>query len=280
MAFAAYNDVTLTKDVTYLTVGGKTIGIDTTNAAVASISVGASTFSFILEPGSSLKASSTGLYKLTSDAFPSNVVATVCDSSTSSIEFKNTTSGTGSATITVTPGDTLCEDAAAVVTTTGGAVSVSSSGGGGSSASTSAKPVTVTAQTTPTVQTTTSFSGVQFAKRLIKGSIGVDVTNLQKYLATDPTLYPEGLVTGTFGSLTLKAVQKFQEKYGIAKKGVIGYGEVGPATRAKLNALMGSAIATTPTTQTTSTATADALQAQIAALLKMVADLSAQLKAR
>jgi peptidoglycan hydrolase-like protein with peptidoglycan-binding domain len=40
-----------------------------------------------------------------------------------------------------------------------------------------------------------------------------------------------------FGPNTLKAVQKFQVKYGIASPGMIGYGRCGPKTRLKLNEL-------------------------------------------
>jgi len=43
-----------------------------------------------------------------------------------------------------------------------------------------------------------------------------------------------GNETEYFGTLTKKAVQKFQKKYGIAKEGDSGYGYVGPKTRAKL----------------------------------------------
>ncbi|TSC77836.1 MAG: hypothetical protein G01um101433_458, partial [Parcubacteria group bacterium Gr01-1014_33] len=39
--------------------------------------------------------------------------------------------------------------------------------------------------------------------------------------------------------LTRAAVQKLQEKYGIAKEGDAGYGVVGPKTRAKINELIG-----------------------------------------
>ena len=46
-----------------------------------------------------------------------------------------------------------------------------------------------------------------------------------------------GNETNYFGPATLRAVQKFQEKYGIATVGVAGYGTVGPRTRAKLNEL-------------------------------------------
>ena len=48
-----------------------------------------------------------------------------------------------------------------------------------------------------------------------------------------------GNETEYFGSLTEKAVQKFQTKYNIAKSGDSGYGYVGPKTRAKLNEVFG-----------------------------------------
>ena len=66
-----------------------------------------------------------------------------------------------------------------------------------------------------------------------------DVSKLQEALKTDSSVYPEGLVTGYFGPVTLRAVQKFQEKYGLANSGDAGYGNVGPKTRAKLNGLYG-----------------------------------------
>lgn len=57
---------------------------------------------------------------------------------------------------------------------------------------------------------------------------------VKELLARDPEVYPEGLVTGRFLPLTHAAVKRFQEKHGIAKPGVLGYGVVGPATRAKI----------------------------------------------
>jgi len=77
-----------------------------------------------------------------------------------------------------------------------------------------------------------------FTKTLYLGVSGSDVSHLQEFLAEDPAIYPEGKVTGYFGVLTLKAVQRFQKKYGIAKAGDPGYGYVGPLTRAKLNSLI------------------------------------------
>lgn len=77
-----------------------------------------------------------------------------------------------------------------------------------------------------------------FTQNMAKGSRSSQVTPLQQYLARDPALYPEGIVSGYFGTLTEKAVQRFQKKYGIASSGTpstTGYGAVGPKTRAKLN---------------------------------------------
>jgi ABC-type transport system substrate-binding protein len=79
----------------------------------------------------------------------------------------------------------------------------------------------------------------QFKSNLSTGSQGSEVKELQKCLAKDPEVYPEGDVTGYFGSKTKEAVTKFQEKY---KEDVLdpyglsqGTGAVRQSTRAKLN---------------------------------------------
>ncbi len=82
-----------------------------------------------------------------------------------------------------------------------------------------------------------SSLGFNFAKPLSFGMTNNDVRNLQTAFKTDPSVYPEGLVTGYFGPATQRAVKKFQEKYGIASAGQPGYGNVGPKTREKLNEL-------------------------------------------
>lgn len=67
---------------------------------------------------------------------------------------------------------------------------------------------------------------------------------LQEFLkAQGPEIYPQGLITGFFGSLTRSAVIRFQEKYapeilfplGLKQ----GSGFVGPSTRAKINRILG-----------------------------------------
>ncbi|NOY35922.1 MAG: peptidoglycan-binding protein [bacterium] len=81
-----------------------------------------------------------------------------------------------------------------------------------------------------------------FTKALWKGMKNNDVKKLQELLASDSSIYPEGITTGYFGRLTEKAVQRFQEKYGIVSSGTpdtTGYGLVGPKTMAKLNEIFG-----------------------------------------
>lgn len=65
---------------------------------------------------------------------------------------------------------------------------------------------------------------------LRKGMVNSQVTKLQQILARDPSIYPEGLVTGYFGTATERAVKRFQKKYGIEQ---VGY--VGPRTRTLLS---------------------------------------------
>jgi len=77
--------------------------------------------------------------------------------------------------------------------------------------------------------------GPFFINSLYIGMRSKDVRRLQTLLATKSQIYPEGLVTGYFGPLTEKAVQRFQLNYGVVKsKSDPGYGVVGPKTRAKL----------------------------------------------
>jgi peptidoglycan hydrolase-like protein with peptidoglycan-binding domain len=91
--------------------------------------------------------------------------------------------------------------------------------------------------TTPATTPANVPSGQRLTRSLVYGTIDSEVNILQTWLALDPSIYPSGQVTGYFGPATLRAVKLFQVKYGIAKSGQAGYGNVGPATRAKLNEL-------------------------------------------
>jgi hypothetical protein len=85
-------------------------------------------------------------------------------------------------------------------------------------------------------------SSPRFTRALYLGLTGTAVVDLQSFLAKTAAIYPEARVTGYFGALTQKAVQRFQAKYKIAKPGQSAYGYVGPATRAKFNALIGQGL--------------------------------------
>ena len=70
-----------------------------------------------------------------------------------------------------------------------------------------------------------------------------EVRCLQEFLKIQgPEIYPEGLVTGNFLSLTKVAVIRFQEKYALEILAPIGLekgtGFVGEMTRAKINAMI------------------------------------------
>ncbi len=77
-------------------------------------------------------------------------------------------------------------------------------------------------------------SAALLTRELQFGMSGSDVSSLQAFLATDASVYPQGLVTGYFGSLTKAAVIKFQ-----AKNGISTVGRVGPVTLNAINQQMG-----------------------------------------
>lgn len=72
---------------------------------------------------------------------------------------------------------------------------------------------------------------------LAVGSTGADVRSLQTFLALDPSMYPQGLITGYYGPLTRDAVIRFQTAHGISPVGVVG-----PITRAQINLMISNGI--------------------------------------
>lgn len=105
-----------------------------------------------------------------------------------------------------------------------------------------AVPATVVHVPTATPATPAVSVSASFSRQLKLNSVGADVKALQVILNSDKATRvassgagSPGKETERFGALTLAAVKKFQQKYGIAKPGNAGYGLVGPATRAKLN---------------------------------------------
>jgi len=92
---------------------------------------------------------------------------------------------------------------------------------------------------------TTTISCRQILNNLRYGMRSPEVKCLQEFLKSQgPEIYPEGLVTGYFGPLTLAAVKRFQQKYwqeilapwGLTQNQPTGF--VGSTTRAKINQLL------------------------------------------
>ncbi|MFA5131778.1 MAG: peptidoglycan-binding protein [Candidatus Paceibacterota bacterium] len=79
----------------------------------------------------------------------------------------------------------------------------------------------------------TASAADMLTSQLDFGARGINVTNLQSFLAETPSIYPQGLVTGYYGSLTVQAVKNFQAVYGFDQ-----VGRVGPQTLAKINSLI------------------------------------------
>jgi peptidoglycan hydrolase-like protein with peptidoglycan-binding domain len=65
------------------------------------------------------------------------------------------------------------------------------------------------------------------------GSKGESVTQLQQFMRTNPYIYPTGVVSGYFGSLTKAAVIQLQAAYTLSQDGIVG-----PQTITKINTAM------------------------------------------
>ncbi|MFH1534763.1 MAG: peptidoglycan-binding protein [Patescibacteria group bacterium] len=118
-----------------------------------------------------------------------------------------------------------------------------------------------------------------FNATLRYGMTSDDVKRLQELLASDSEIYPEGIVSGWFGSLTKRAVQRFQAKHGIVSSGneaTTGYGLVGPKTRAKIQEVFSSQYVSS---QTETQTQIEQIQAKIQELLEKIKLLQEQLKA-
>jgi predicted ribosome quality control (RQC) complex YloA/Tae2 family protein len=71
---------------------------------------------------------------------------------------------------------------------------------------------------------------------LRKGMTSEEIKAIQQILASDPDIYPEGVISGYYGPLTEKALNRFREKYGIKEEDKRG--KIGPKTLEKLSELL------------------------------------------
>lgn len=89
------------------------------------------------------------------------------------------------------------------------------------------------AAVTMTILSVSAANFTPLTSQINSGETSANVTNLQIFLAANPSIYPEGKVTGYFGPLTQAAVSRFQAQYGLDQ-----VGRVGPLTLAKINTLI------------------------------------------
>lgn len=229
----AANEVTISEDTTLIMPSGGVEYSLLQHSKFDSLTINDSSFAFVMSAGgkATLK-SQAGKIFTTTDINKS----TVCNSNgTSLITIEVDPGDSDGKTITVTPSSNTCTSIEA-----GG----SSSGGTGITGTTPSAPtipaqtnLVTTAPTSRTASPPAPVSSVVFASDLTFGMQNADVTRLQILLASDKSIYPEGLVTGYFGLLTQKAVERFQVKYGIVSagtSGTSGFGRLGPKTRIKL----------------------------------------------
>lgn len=89
------------------------------------------------------------------------------------------------------------------------------------------------------------------SRPLSQGMSGSDVTALQIFLSQDRVVYPEASVTGFFGPLTERALQRWQSARGIVSSGspaTTGWGVAGPRTRSMIQLVSCSSVPTPPVT--------------------------------
>ena len=224
-AFAAL-DVTLSES-SVISVGGYNLVVNG-SADIDSISVDISDFSVVLSSGASFTVTSADRKAFT--VSPSSLITSQTCSATQSLVTVGMTSGSVT-TVTITPTSNTCTSAGG---SAGGGTSprtITPAPSSSSSVASSQSTVAVIPSATPATSVANPSSVARsvspvFTRDLIRGSKGEDVRNLQKLLAKDKSIYPEGLVTGLFGPLTEKAVKKFQAKYNLPQ-----VGKVSSATR-------------------------------------------------
>ncbi len=264
----AINDVTLTTD-TIITAGGINFTVSQGAPTVDTLTVSGSDFSVQMSENATLIISSADRRVLTIPKVGSIIISNTCSSSQNIYTISNPLGGS-QVTITATVSSDTCSTAG------NGSVGGTGGGGGGGSYSLPPSVAPILAVTTPSPSApatggggaSASVSSV-FVKAVSLGSTNSDVKRLQTLFSTDPEIYPEGLTSGYFGQATKKAIQRFQEKYGVAKKGSTGYGALGPATRAKIQEVFGGQ-STNSTGASPINTTASDLQTKLKALQDQV----------
>jgi Putative peptidoglycan binding domain len=246
LSFAAFNDLTLTTDTNIL-VGGYTLNVSGSTAAVQSITVNAGSFSVTLASGSSLTVSSPTFQQLSSDV-TSDVSNITCTGSQSSISLAY--SGAGTVTNVIAPSATVCSGSGGSrggsPPTTGGSSGMIVDSGplapsaAGISGATKALPQATSTTTSSNARTitgaATSETSLIFTKNRQLYDRGEDVRVLQKFFNAHGFVVAQsgpgspGNETSIFGTNTYRTVITFQKSNGLPATGYLG-----PLTRALIN---------------------------------------------
>src|SRR3989338_8152741 len=157
LALAAYNDANLSTGVV-LSVGGVTVTVSGSTAALESIAVGASSFTVSLLPNSFIEVQSTDRKVIATNAPANYIVIDTCTDTASTLKLYSAIS-TGS--MTVTPSSSTCSgnatgNSTTAVSTGGGSGSSGGGGGGGGGGGVSIVPATTPAPATPATPATSA----------------------------------------------------------------------------------------------------------------------------
>lgn len=254
LVFAAYNDVSLTTD-TVLSVGGVTLNVTGSTAAVESITVNASDFSVTLQAGSSFKVTAPDLNRLSASTL-SGVSQDICSATQSILGYAPNSS---SVTVTITPSATLCSSGGG-----GGSAPAETSASPASSSSSTVAPATTVTTPAPATETTTvvtpttvSSSGLSTsqiqsildvlisfevdAATLASVRAALEGTTTGSVTSVAVRVFKANLTVGSLGS-EVRALQQFLNSHGypVAASGPGSSGNetawFGPATKAALAA--------------------------------------------
>ena len=127
-------------------------------------------------------------------------------------------------------------------TTTSTTISTSTSAIASTTIATSTSATSIKQEAVSEIVSSAEIVSYVFIRNLAFGERSEDVKHLQEILAQDKEIYPEGIISGYYGFLTQKAVERFQIKRQIVSSGTAettGFGLVGPLTRTKINEVFG-----------------------------------------
>ena len=128
LAFAAYNDASLTTDVV-LSVNSITLNVSGTQATIQSIAVDNTSFDIVIQSGSSFQVTAPNLNQLSANTGQGQNVNT-CNSSSSVLGY-NLIGTTDTVTVTITPSSDLCADPTTTTSSSSSKGDARGGGGGG-----------------------------------------------------------------------------------------------------------------------------------------------------